>query len=84
MTRILPEGNTPFAGISERQRTTMTLRICLHMAEVAGSILASLTPETLHSSGEAAAGEEFRRPTTLQRRLKLLHYRMSKAGLRLP
>src|ERR671913_391278 len=32
-----------FAGLSERQRTTTTLWICLHTAEVAGSIPASPT-----------------------------------------
>jgi hypothetical protein len=36
-----------FAGISERQRTTTTLWICLHTAEVAGSSPASLTKKYL-------------------------------------
>ena len=39
----LQKGKGHFAGISERQRTATTLRICLHTAEDAGSIPASPT-----------------------------------------
>src|SRR3712207_2902556 len=48
----LVEGICLFAGISERQRTTTTLWICLHTAEVAGSNPASPTQKMCRFAGK--------------------------------